>query len=71
MKRTYRIRRQAIKASENMGAHDVFALGLPTSIGNLLPADIEYACELTEDGILYRPVSLTAVPVPSWAQEKP
>lgn len=59
--RTYKLRRF------NMNGREYFTLCVPPDFATELPQDIRFSCELTEEGILYRPV----VPAeePSWLTE--
>lgn len=64
--RTYKIRKNA---AGTKGRQVVYRLTVPPEIARNLPDDVEFSVELTEDGILYRPVVEPAEPeLPSWAK---
>jgi hypothetical protein len=48
-----------------------YSLTIPTPIAEKLPADMQFECELTDEGILFRPRSEEDVNVnlPDWAKE--
>lgn len=50
------------------GKQRVYRLTVPPSIAGDLDPALEFEPELTEDGILYRPVVAKAQPKPSWAK---
>lgn len=60
----YRIRTAAV----NKGAQTVGSLHVPNEIVNLVNAEQHFTVELTEEGILYRPLDIAepVVEVPSW-----
>lgn len=63
--RTYKLR-------SHRGPDDQFLAGVltvPAEVVRILPDGIEFTCELTEEGILYRPVEPEPERrgVPSWA----
>jgi hypothetical protein len=47
-----------------------YSLTIPTEIAEMLPEEMRYECELTPDGILFRPVESeeAKVTLPAWAQ---
>jgi hypothetical protein len=49
-----------------------FSLTIPTPIAEKLPKDMQFSCELTADGILFRPVegSAEVVELPDWAKSE-
>jgi len=53
------------------GQRKVYRLTVPPEIAEALPDDIAFAPELTEDGLLYRPVEGAddAPELPSWAKK--
>jgi hypothetical protein len=62
-----------IRISQNGSnqAHRYYKLTLPREIADALPDDLLFTCELTDDGILYRPVtigSLSDLDLPDWAR---
>jgi hypothetical protein len=49
-----------------------FKLSVPREIAEALPREILYTCELTDEGLLYRPVhtqTLSDIDLPAWAKE--
>lgn len=59
--KTYKLRRFQINS------RDYFTLCVPPDFASELPKDIRFSCELTEEGILYRPVA--PAEEPSWLTE--
>lgn len=51
------------------GKQRVYRLTVPPSIATDLDPNLEFEPELTEDGILYRPVIVKPQPKPSWAKK--
>jgi hypothetical protein len=49
-----------------------FKISVPREIAEALPEDLVYSCELTDDGILYRPVTqaIAITDLPEWAKPK-
>ena len=64
--RSYRIAAHAQPKDKGREGAQSFTLTVPPKIARLIPAEQEFAPELTEDGILYRPVENTVKEVPSW-----
>jgi hypothetical protein len=60
---TYKIR----TSQSGPSRRTVYRLTVPVEIARDLDLDLEYAVELTEDGILYRPVTEKTA-LPSWAK---
>ena len=57
----------------NQGKRRYYSLGVPPAIGEQLEkADsINFICELTQDGVLFRPApEMPAPDPPAWAQKK-
>jgi hypothetical protein len=54
------------------GHHKTYMIGVPWHLAEALPSGQEYEAELTEDGLLFRPVSgpvlAPVVDLPSWAR---
>jgi hypothetical protein len=51
---------------------DQYTLLLPNAIAEVLPAGMRFAVELTDEGILYRPIGPaepTPADLPAWARE--
>lgn len=66
-RQTFKIRRFSTGRSE------VHRIAVPAEIARALDPDIEYVCELTEQGLLYRPADLVAEPeleLPTWATRR-
>jgi len=50
-----------------------YSLTVPTKIARELPKEIRFYCELTDEGILFRPVESgigEGVELPAWAEKK-
>jgi outer membrane biosynthesis protein TonB len=49
-----------------------YSLTIPSTIAEKLPKDMQFYCELTEDGLLFRPVppDQEQVVLPPWAQSE-
>jgi hypothetical protein len=45
-----------------------YALTVPANVAEHLSNDLKFACELTDEGILYKPVRDEEVELPDWAQ---
>lgn len=48
-----------------------YSLTIPVQIAEKLPESIRFTCELTDDGILFKPVTKVeedTIPLPSWAK---
>lgn len=60
---------QKIRVFEQRGKR-YYSLGIPVEIGRRLPEDVVYECELTDDGLLFRPVKTKPPPRPRWAERK-
>lgn len=68
------MRRQQIKvrAGKQQGTGKrCYMIGVPWQIAEVLSPDLEYEAEMTNDGILFRPVHDTPVEPPSWAEGDP
>lgn len=37
--------------------YTIYSIGIPAEIGSKIPADMSFTVELTEDGMLFKPVS--------------
>jgi hypothetical protein len=65
--RTYKIRSSVSGPSRRT----VYRLTVPPDVAKAIPEDTEFVVELTEDGLLYRPVDGTREPeLPSWAKRR-
>jgi hypothetical protein len=50
-----------------------YSLTIPTTIARELPDEIRFYCELTDEGILFRPVEQGQgenLDLPAWAEKK-
>ena len=52
----FRIKRSKVRTERGKGEYDLYNIRVPEEIAGALPADTVFTCELTEDGILYRPI---------------
>lgn len=71
MARTYNIRKYANGHSRKDGRPFMnYSLTIPAHIAEMLPEDLQFQCELNDQGILFRPVQSDEenVELPSWAQ---
>lgn len=67
--RTYKIRKFTNGKSKGGAAFTNYSLTIPTPIAEKLPNDMRFECELTDEGILFRPVGAPdAIDLPSWAK---
>jgi hypothetical protein len=70
MLKTYKIR--SFKNGENKEGKPFmnYSITIPANIAEVLPNDVQFTVELTEDGLLFRKADAAeeAVTVPSWAQ---
>lgn len=66
-KRTYRIR----SSRRQDGKPEAYSIALPKAIGELLYRQrTEFVFELTDEGMVYRPVDLASdVELPDWAKD--
>jgi hypothetical protein len=65
--RRYRIR----SSVAGPGHRRVYRLTVPPDIATVIPDNTEFAVELTEDGLLYRPVEGDPErELPSWAKRR-
>jgi len=65
---SYRIRRVVNGKRRDGTPYLAFALTVPPGIARQLAKDLEFKCELTNDGILYRPVERRpGAELPPWA----
>lgn len=46
-----------------------YSLGIPAEIGRQLPDGVNYSCEVTDDGLLFRPAPENPRP-PKWVERK-
>jgi hypothetical protein len=68
MMRAYKLRRA--KQSDSVTS---YSLAVPPEVARAISTETRFLCELTEEGILYRPVRpeevVDTVAVPAWASE--
>ena len=64
MARAYKIRHSLA----GPGQRKVYRLTLPPELAEAIPPDQEFVPELTEEGLLYRPVDAAKPDLPSWAK---
>lgn len=67
--RTYKIRKFSNGKTKDGGVFWNYSLTIPAPVAEKLPQDMLFECELTEAGILFRPVQ-EAEELPSWAQSE-
>lgn len=64
---SYRVRR--LKKPDSKNDFDAASLAVPMEIATMLPENVRFSPELTDDGILYRPVKEVVSEsgeIPSW-----
>ncbi len=68
--KTYKIRKFQNGKNKNGEPFLNFSLTIPSAIAEALPSDMQFSCELNDDGILFRPAKpdADAVSLPDWAQ---
>ena len=68
MPRTYKVR-SFVNGRSKAGQPFVnYSLTIPTDIARHLPDDVAFTCEVTDEGVLYRPALAPAAPaLPVWA----
>lgn len=66
---TYKIRKFTNGRSSAGAEFTNYSLTVPANVAKELPDDVKFSCELTEDGILFRPVKPEEIEttLPSWA----
>jgi hypothetical protein len=69
--KTYKIRKFQNGKNKKGDPFINYSLTIPSNVAESLPEDITFSCELTEDGILFRPASpeSESVNLPSWAEK--
>jgi hypothetical protein len=66
---TYKLRKLTKPDDESFSAA---SLAVPMEIAKLLPDDMRFTPELTDEGILYRPtraITATSIEAPSWLKD--
>lgn len=66
--RTYKIRRFTNGQSQEGVKFTNYSLTVPASIAEKLAPEMQFECEMTDAGILFRPVTAEVVELPAWAQ---
>ena len=62
--RILKLRRNTIRPAADGSEQVIYSLAVPREIGELLDGGQYFTAELTEDGILYRPVRAGEPPLP-------
>lgn len=70
--RTYKIRKFTNSRSKSGEAYINYSLTIPSAIAEKLPENIQFSCELTNEGILFKPAQPESeqVVLPDWAATK-
>jgi hypothetical protein len=71
--KTYKIRKFQNGKRRNGEPFMNYSLTIPTTIARELPKEIRFYCELTDEGILFRPVAHGQgdnLDLPAWAEQK-
>lgn len=70
MGRLYKVRRFQNGRNAKGEPFMNYSLTIPTAIAEALPDEMRFSCELTEDGLLFRPGTgqETSVELPEWAK---
>jgi len=68
--RTYKIRKFTNGRSKEGATFTNYSLTIPAPIAEKLPDDMLFECELTDEGILFRPAQASPeqVELPAWAK---
>jgi hypothetical protein len=69
--KTYKIRKFQNGKNKQGQPFINYSLTIPSAVAEALPEDMQFACELTEDGILFKPTAVESevVSLPSWANK--
>lgn len=66
----YKIRKFESGTSKTGSSYVNYSVTIPREVAEKLPKDVEYECELTEDGILFRPsAQKQESELPKWAKD--
>lgn len=69
-KKTRRIRSRKTTATRGKGEYTVYTISIPEEIATKVPEGMRFKIELTEEGILLRPVlPEPSRPIPSWCKD--
>ena len=66
MAKTYKIRKFKSGERKDGSAFWNFALTVPTDIAEKLSDNMKFTCELTDDGLLFKPANNEEVELPDW-----
>jgi hypothetical protein len=68
--RTYKIRKFENGSSQSGKTFVNYSLTVPSEVAELVPDDMRFECEMTQEGILFRPAKQepAEVELPSWAK---
>ena len=71
-----RVRKRITKTTRGKGEYTIYSISIPEEIASRIPADMMFKAELTEEGLLFRPVlpkqdEKTADALPAGLAEKP
>ena len=71
MLKTYRVRKFQNGKNKDGEPFINYSLTIPSPIAEKLPANMQYACELTDEGILFKPAedAVEEVKLPTWAKQ--
>jgi hypothetical protein len=66
----YKIRKFESGTSKSGSSYVNYSVTIPREVAEKLPKDVAYECELTEDGILFRPsAQKQETELPTWAKD--
>jgi hypothetical protein len=67
---TRRIRKRKTTSPRGKGEYTIYFISLPEEVADKVPNDMRFKVELTEDGILLKPiVPQPTPPLPSWCKK--
>lgn len=67
--RLYKIRRFSNGKNNDGEAFSNYSLTVPPQIARTIPDGVQFSAELTDSGILYRPVETPEVTTPTWVEK--
>ncbi len=66
-----RIKKRKTKTERGKGEYTIYSISIPESIATEIPDGMRFEPELTEEGILFRPVlPKKQPPIPTWCNYK-
>jgi hypothetical protein len=68
--KAYKIRRFQNGRSASGEPFMNYSITIPSVIAEKLPNDMRFECELTDEGLLFKPVTGENVELPAWAAER-